>query len=94
MQFGTVSDLFKPPPSPSIKFMTDRSMAVVLLRFFVAFFAVSVSVTFNLMFVNIIFSSVWVTEWPPFGKELLTRLTICSLCILIICYFSCFPFWF
>ena len=23
--------------------------------------------------------------WPPFGKELITRLTICSLCILTIC---------
>ena len=49
---------------------------------------------FNLMFVNIIFSSVWVAECPPFGKELLTRLTICSLCILTICYFSYFPFYF
>ena len=36
----------------------------------------------------IYFSSVWVAEWPPFGKELLTRLTICSLCILTICNFS------
>ena len=25
---------------------------------------------FHLMFVNIIFSLVWVAEWPPFGKEL------------------------
>ena len=25
---------------------------------------------------HIIFSSVWVAEWPPFGKELLTHLTI------------------
>ena len=30
---------------------------------------------FHLMFVNIIFSPVWVAEWPPFGKELPTRLT-------------------
>ena len=29
-------------------------------------------------------SSVLVAEWPPFGKELLTRLTICYLCILTI----------
>ena len=28
---------------------------------------------------SVIFSSVWVAEWPPFGKELLTQLTICSL---------------
>ena len=34
------------------------------------------------------FSSVWIAEWPPFRKELLTRLTICSLCILTICDYS------
>ena len=49
---------------------------------------------FQLMFVHIIFSSVLVAEWPYFGKELLPRLTICSLCILTICNFSYFPFWF
>ena len=31
-------------------------------------------------------------EWPPFGKELLTRLTICSVCILTICNFNYIPF--
>ena len=30
-------------------------------------------------------------EWPHIGKKLLTRLTICSLCILTICNFSYFP---
>ena len=45
---------------------------------------VSISVKFHLIFVQIIFSSVKVAEWPSFGKELLTLLTICSLCILII----------
>ena len=35
--------------------------------------------------IHITFSSVWVAEWPPFGKELFIRLTICSLCILTIC---------
>ena len=39
-------------------------------------------------------SSVLVAEWPYFGKELLSRLTICSLCILTLCYFSYFPIWF
>ena len=41
---------------------------------------------FHLMYGNIIFSSVWVAEWPPFGKEQLSELwlTICSLCILTI----------
>ena len=57
-------------------------------------FGVGVSVTFHFMFVNIISSSVLVVEWPPFGKGLLNRLTICSLCILTICNFGYFPFWF
>ena len=43
--------------------------------------------TFHLTCVHIISSSVWVAEW------LLTRLTICSLCIWTICNFSYFPFW-
>ena len=28
----------------------------------------SVSVMFHFMFVHYSFSSVWVAEWPPFGK--------------------------
>ena len=54
-------------------------------------FGVRVSVTLHPMCVHIIFSSVWVAEWPSFGKELLTRLTMCSLFILTICNFSLFP---
>ena len=50
--------------------------------------------TFHLMYVHVIFSSVKVAEWPPFGRELLTLFTICSLCILTICNFSYFPLWF
>ena len=49
--------------------------------------------TFHLTCVHIIFGSVWVAEWPPFGKQLLTRLTICSLCVLAVCDLSYFPFW-
>ena len=30
----------------------------------------------NSEFVHMIFSLVWVAKWPPFGKELLTWLTI------------------
>ena len=47
--------------------------------------------TFHLIFVHIVFSSVWVAEWSPFGKELLTRLTICSLRSFTIHNFSYFP---
>ena len=66
---------------------TERSNAVVLLWFSVACFWCQ---SFGDV-VNIIFSLVWVAERPPFGKEMLTRLTICSLCILIICKFKLFP---
>ena len=38
----------------------------------------------NIICVHIIFRVVSIAEWPSFGKELLTRLIICSLCILII----------
>ena len=50
--------------------------------------------TFHLMFVHIIFSSVFVAEWPPLGKELPTRLTIvlCFLCILTVIILVIFRF--
>ena len=41
-----------------------------------------------------LFSSLWVAKWPPLGKELLTRLTVCSLCILTICILVIFRFGF
>ena len=34
----------------------------------VSFFGVGVLVMFHFMFVHYNFSSVWVAEWPPFGK--------------------------
>ena len=34
----------------------------------VSCFGVRVSVMFHYMFVHYTFSSVWVAEWPPFGK--------------------------
>ena len=46
------------------------------------------------MFDHIIFSLVWVAEWPPFGIEMSAGLTICSHCILTICNFSYFSFLF
>ena len=48
----------------------------------------------HLIFVHIIFSSVWVAKWPPFGKELPTLLIICSHTILtiFISYISRFGF--
>ena len=47
-------------------------------------FGVRVSVKFHLM----CDSSVWLAVWPPFGRELLTRLTICSLCVLTVVILS------
>ena len=49
---------------------------------------------FGLLCVYIIFGSVCAAGWPYFGKKLLTRLTIYSVCILPICNFSYFTFWF
>ena len=43
-------------------------MDLALLWFSVTCFGVRVSVTFHLTCVHIIFSSVSVAEWPPFGK--------------------------
>ena len=67
---------------------------LVSVWFFIAFL-VSVLMTFHLMYeyVQIVFSSVEVAEWQPYGKELHTRLTIGSVCIKSNCNFSNFPFW-
>ena len=43
------------------------------------------SVMIHFMFVHYTFSSVWVTEWSPFGKKLPAQLVICFHCILSIC---------
>ena len=34
----------------------------------VFYFVVRIYVMFHLMFVHYTFSSVWIAEWPPFGK--------------------------
>ena len=57
----------------------------------VACFGIRISVMFHLMFVHYTFSSVWVTEWPLFGKWLPARLAICSHWLLFICNFYIFP---
>ena len=46
---------------------------------------------FHFVFVQYTFSSVWVAEWPPFGRWLPARLAICSPCILSICNVCLFP---
>ena len=49
-------------------FITDRSRAVVCCGSLLPVLGVRGSVTFHLMCVHIMLSSVWVAEWPPFGK--------------------------
>ena len=49
------------------------------------------SVMSHFMFVHYTFSSVWVAEWQPFGKQLPARLAICYPCILSICDIYLFP---
>ena len=46
---------------------------------------------FHLMFDLYTFSSVWVADWPPFGKLQPARLAICYRCLLSICNFNLFP---
>ena len=57
----------------------------------VSCFGVRFSVMFHFMFVHHTFSSVWVAEWPPFGKKLPAQFAICSHCILSICNICLFP---
>ena len=44
------------------------SKAVVLMWSLLAVSGVRFSVMFHFMFAHYTFSSVWVAEWPPFGK--------------------------
>ena len=74
--------------------MTDRFKAVALLWFSGCAFGSRVSATFHLTCVHIILSSILVAEWPPFGKKLLIRVTICSLFILAIFSFGYITYWF
>ena len=52
--------------------------------FSVACFGVRVSVMFHLMFDHYTFNSILIAKWPPFEKQLRTRLAICTYCILSI----------
>ena len=69
-------------------FIADRSGAEVLLWFSVACFWCRRFGGILPFVCSCFFSSGSVAGWPPFGGRLLTRLTICSLCILTICYIS------
>ena len=65
----------------SMFFITDRSKAVLLLWFSVSCFGVSFGNVTPYVCTDC-FSSVKVAELPAFGKELLTRFNIFSLCIM------------
>ena len=41
---------------------------IIIIIIIISCFGVRVSVMFHFMFVHYTFSSVWVAEWPPFGK--------------------------
>ena len=51
-------------------------------------FGVRVSVMLHLRFVHYTFSSVWVAEWPPFGKKLPARLIVFCLFVIFISRFG------
>ena len=42
---------------------------------------------FHHLFVHYTINSGWIAGWPPFGKQLLARLAICSHCLLSIFIF-------
>ena len=58
---------------------------------FLPVLSVRVPVMLHLTFVNYTFSSVWVAEWPPFGKYLPAWLAKCSHVLLSICNIYLFP---
>ena len=49
---------------------------------------------FMVLCVLIVLGSAKEVEWPPFGEELLSRLSVFALCIMYICNLSYFPFWY
>ena len=60
----------------------------------VSCFGVRFSVMFHFMFVHYTFSSVWVAEWPPFGKKLPARLAFVLIVFCLFVIFIYFPLWF
>ena len=60
-------------------FITDRSKAAIVLFFYVACFSCQSFGDVSPYVCSYYFCSVSVAERPPFGKQLLTRLTIYSL---------------
>ena len=76
--------------NPSFTFQCGSSGVVLCCLFL----EVRVSVTFRLTSNRIVFCSVWDAVRAPLGEKLLTRLTICSLRVFIICDLSYFLFWF
>ena len=66
-------------------FITDCSKAVIQVWFSVACFWCQSCSDVSPNVCSYYFSSVWVAEWPTFGKELLTRLTLC-LCFDYLCF--------
>ena len=56
--------------------------------------SVAVLVSVSVLSSSYVCADYIVAEWPPSGKELLTQLTVCSLCNLYICNaFKYFQFW-
>ena len=62
-KFGSVC-----PSVCSITCKNKFSYDAAHMQVSVSCFGVRVSVMFHFMFVHYTFSSVWVVEWPPFGK--------------------------
>ena len=61
------------PPPPVIHYCQFQGVGSDVVS--VSCFGVRVSVMFHFMFVHYSFSSVWVAEWPPFGKYFHTKVS-------------------
>ena len=83
------------PPPPVIFHITGHSNVILLICFSVfAWFGVSYCTVITLCVSRWYFFRIRNLKWSPFGKELLIRLTMCTLCILTACNVRYFPLWF
>ena len=68
----------------AIKLVYPPQLFITLMCFSVACFGCQSFCDVSPYVCSYTFCSVWVAEWPPFGKELSIWLAVCSHCILSI----------
>ena len=81
---------FKPSPHPDYFISPDYFIILTIPRRVASFGGSFLRFSTSMCLAD--FSYVKVAKMPPFGKELLIRLTVCSLGIISIYHFCCSPF--